>query len=95
MKPIDSEAGDLLSPADDQTQGSPGAPTPAAEARFCLARLQRLLERRSALRDEGGPEADLRRRLLARSIYSFYRDCEAAGAGQEALVILRNSAGGA
>jgi hypothetical protein len=75
----------------------PGPPTaqfqievlePHSYREFCIERLKQLLAQRAALPTAGQPDADLQRRLVARALYSAYRDCVSAGARLRATRIL-------
>ena len=54
---------------------------------FFIARLEHLVEQRGRYSNLVAPE-DWRRRLLARAIYSSYRDLSELGLGDEARAIL-------
>lgn len=63
-----------------------------AYRRFVLTRLTNFVHLRNLPPEEVADDARLHRRIVERAIYSAFRDCVAAGAGDEARQIIDQTA---
>jgi hypothetical protein len=59
-----------------------------AYRKFCVARLDRFLHLRRSTVDESPEDTRLHQKVVERAIYSAFRDCVSAGAGNEARRLL-------